>query len=273
MSAPVVAIVLANPLLGVDMLGKYVFSLLLGVVFLADSHMLFAQITMDLDKAYLLLSTSDSINHAMDVTFHNIANFKTSGFKKQRVHFQDGKIADTPRIWQQGRSLTTNIPLDLLVSGEGFFQIRQPNGEVAYTRNGSMHLNGDGNIVTFNGDMLDPQICIPSDQIGITIRPDGTVEVQQSGNSQRQQVGRIELAHFPNPSGLKAVGPTLFEETPESGQPVVTTPGENGAGKILQGFLEDSNVEIMEELTHLRILQSWKQGVDQAMMTIQERQR
>jgi flagellar basal-body rod protein FlgG len=251
------------------MISKYLLSILLAVVFLAGCQKLFAQTTMKLDKADLLLTTSEAINSAMDVTLHNIANFKTTGFKKQRVHLQDGRIVETSRIWQQGRLLNTNIPLDLVINGEGFFRILQPDGALAYTRNGSMHLSGDGNIVTSNGEMLDPQICLPQDQTSITISSDGTVEVLQSGGTQPQQVGRIELAYFQNPSGLKAIGPTLFVETPASGQPVVTPPGENGAGKIMQGFLEDSNVEILEELTHLRTLQSWKKGVDQALITIQ----
>jgi flagellar basal-body rod protein FlgG len=255
------------------MKSKYMLSLLLAAIFLAGCQKLFAQMSIKLDKADVLLTTTEAINTAMDVTVQNIANFKTTGFKKQRVHLEDGKIVDTSHIWQQGRLLNTNIPLDLAINGDGFFRILQPNGDLAYTRNGSMHLNSDGNIVTFDGEMLDPQICLPQDQTSITIGSDGTVEVLQSGGTQPQQIGRIELAYFQNPSGLKAVGPRLFVETPASGQPIVTPPGENGAGKITQGFLEDSNVEILEELTQLRKLQSWKNGVDQAMITIQEGQK
>jgi len=255
------------------MKSRYALSIFLAVVFLGGGQKLFAQMAMKLDKADVLLTTTDAINTAMDVTLQNIANFKTTGFKKQRVHLQDGRVVDTSRVWQQGRLLNTNIPLDLVINGDGFFRILQPNGDLAYTRNGSMHLDNDGNMVTVNGEMLDPQICLPRDQTSVTISSDGTVEVLQSGETQAQQVGRIELAYFQNPSGLKAVGSTLFVETPASGQPVVTPPGENGAGKIMQGFLEDSNVEILEELTHLRKLQSWKNGVDQALMTIQEGQR
>jgi flagellar basal-body rod protein FlgG len=255
------------------MISKYMVSLLLAVLLLAGCQKLLAQMEMKPDKADMLLATSEAIGIAMEVTSHNIANFKTTGFKKQRVHLQDGRIVDTPRIWKQGRSIPTNMLLDLMINGDGFLQIRQPDGEMAYTRNGSMHLNSDGNVVTSGGDMLEPQICIPQDQTSIIISSDGAVEVLQSGNSQPQEVGRIELARFQNPSGLMAVGPTLFMETAASGQPIVTSPGENGAGKILQGFLEDSNVEIPEELTNLRTLQSWKMGVNQALMTIQEGQK
>ena len=251
-------------------MSRYTLSLALAVVLLAGCQNLFAQMGTKPDKAGVLLAISDAINMAMDVTAHNIANFKTTGFKKARVHIQDGRITDAPLIWKQGRSVITNIPLDLVIDGDGFFQIRQPNGDIAYTRNGSLHLNSDGTVVTSERGMLEPQICIPQDQSSIIINSDGTVEVMQSGNSQPQQVGQIELTRFQNPSGLKSIGPTLFVETAASGQPMVTHPGENGAGKILQGFLEDSNVEILEELTTLRTLQSWKMGVDQALMAIQE---
>jgi flagellar basal-body rod protein FlgG len=210
----------------------------------------------------------------MDVTSHNIANFKTTGFKKQRVNIQDGRIIETPRVWQQGRLLNTNIPLDMAINGEGFFQILQPNGDFAFTRNGSLHLNSDGTIVTSDRNTLCCQeILIPRNQIGIKISSDGIVKVLFSGESEPQEVARIELVLFQNPSGLKAIGPNLFVETPDSGQPVSGCPGENGAGKIMQGFLEDSNVEILEELTHLQELRSWKKGVDQALITIQKGQK
>lgn len=233
----------------------------------------FARMTMNLDQADALLAASEAIGAAMDVTLQNIANFKAIGFKKQRVHIQDGKIIDTPRSWQQGRLLGTNNPLDLVIEGEGFFRIRRANNEIAYTRNGSMHLNRDGNIVTSDGNLLDPQICIPRDQFGIAVGADGTVTVQRSGESKPQSVGRIELARFQNPSDLKALGSSLFVETSTSGYPVVTSPGENGAGSILQGYLEDSNVEILEELIQLRTLQSWKKNVDQARMAIHKGQK
>jgi flagellar basal body rod protein FlgG len=154
---------------------------------------------------------------------------------------------------QKGDLRATNNPLDLAIEGEGFFRILLPNGDIAYTRNGSMHLNRDYNIVTFEGNMLDPQIAIPQDQIGITIGSDGTVEVLQSGKSQRQQVGRIELARFQNPPSLKDIGHNLYMETLASGHAVMANPGEMGLGTILSGYLENSNVSALEEA-----LQSWK---------------
>ena len=229
-----------------------------------------ARMAMIQDKADSLLATSEAINIAMDVTLHNIANFKTNGFKKQIVHIQDGIIVETPRIWKQGNMRMTSRSLDMVIEGKGFFRILQPNGDMTYTRDGNLHLDRYGNLVTSNGDKLDPQISIPVDQVGISVGSDGSVSVKMDGQSEPQIIGRIELARFQNPSGLKAVGRNLFMETTASDEPVVAFPGECGLGRILSGFLEDSNVKIIEELVQLRILQSWKKGVDQALMTIHE---
>lgn len=234
---------------------------------------LFVQMAMKLDKADVLTATAEAIDAAWDATLHNIANFDTPGFKRTRVHIQDGRIVDTPRMWDQGNFLATGNPLDLMINGKGFFRILQPNGDIAYTRNGSMYLNRDCNIVTLEGNMLDPQIqiAIPQGQFGasITVGSDGTVSVMQSGKP--QQVGRIELAHFQNPSGLRALGRNLFVGTPASGQPVASFPGENGAGMVLSGYLENSNVKVEEELIQLRTLQSWKKGIHQALTAIYEK--
>jgi flagellar basal body rod protein FlgG len=231
---------------------------------------LFDQMAMKQDKADVLTSTAEAIDAAWDATQHNIANFDTPGYKRTRIRIQDGIVVETQRNWQQGGLRATNNALDLAIEGEGFFRILQPNGNIAYTRNGSMHLNRDGIFVTSEGNMLDPQIAIPQDQIGITIGSDGTVEVLQSGKSQRQQVGRIELARFQNPSSLEALGHNLFRETPASGDAVVIYPGEMGLGTILSGYLEGSNVNMLEELIQLRILQSWEKGVNQALIAILE---
>jgi flagellar basal-body rod protein FlgG len=231
---------------------------------------LFARMSMRQNQVDVLLATSEAIDIAMEITLHNIANCKTTGFKRQRVQMQDGRIVDAPRIWQQGNSLFTGIPLDLMIDGEGFFQIRRPDGTTVYTRNGNLHLDRDGNVVTSEGNMLEPQITAPQDQISITIGFDGNVSVMQPGNLQPQQIGRIELARFPNPSGLEASGANLFMPTEASGEPVTSTPGEGGIGRIRQGCIEDSNVNMMEELIQLRMLQSWKKGVDQALTTISE---
>jgi flagellar basal body rod protein FlgG len=219
----------------------------------------------------VLVATSKTIDNAIDITLHNIANCKTMGFKRQGVHIQDGKIIDAYRVWTMGDFIPTNNSLDIVIQGQGFFQIRQSNGEIAYTRNGNFHLNRDGAIVSLEGNLLYPQINIPQDQAGIAVGSDGTVSVVLSAKSQSQKVGRIELARFQNPSGLKALGSSFFAETPASGKPVVAVAGENGAGTILAGYLEDANVNIVEELVQLRTLRSWKNGVDQALMTLRPR--
>jgi len=231
---------------------------------------LFARMAMQQHKADTLLATSEAINIARDVTFHNIANFKTTGFKKQRVHIQNGRLVETSRIWTQGNYRSTANSLDMVIEGEGFFQIVQPNGNIAYTRDGNLHLDRNGNIVTSNGDKLNPQITIPSEQTRIAIGRDGSVTVTTAGQSQPHFIGIIELALFHNPSGLASIGRNLFVPTQASGDAIPGTPGENGLGTILAGFLEDSNVKMLEEMMQLRMLQSWEKGVDQALKSIYE---
>ncbi len=230
---------------------------------------LFVHMAMKLDKADVLTATAEAIDAALETTLHNIANADAPGFKRTRVHIEDGKIVATPRVWDQGSFLATGNPLDLIIDGGGFFQILQPNGDIAYTRNGCMHLNREGYIVTLEGNMLNPPIVIPQDQVSIIVGFDGTVSIRQEGRP--QPVGRIELAGFKDLSGLKALGRNLFIATPASGQPVMAHPGENGAGTILAGYLENSNVKILEEIIQLRKLQSWKNGIQQALTTLQER--
>ncbi len=231
---------------------------------------LFVRMAAKLDKAAVLTATDRAIDTAWDAILHNIANFDTPGFKRTRVQIQDGRVVETQRNWQQGDFRATSNPLDLTINGEGFFQIRQRNGDIAYTRNGRMHLNLDGCVVTLEGNMLEPRIVLPPDQIAITIGADGTVAVLQSGGSQYQPIGRVELARFQNPSGLKALGHNLFMETSASGPSIVGMPGEMGFGTILPGYLEGSNVNMLEELTQLRILRSWKKGIHQALTAVHE---
>lgn len=219
----------------------------------------------------------------IDTIAHNLANVNTSGFKLRRAQFQDllyqnirqagaantantdipvglqvglgTKPVATDIIFSQGDYSATNNPLDIVIQGNGFFQIRQVNGTIAYTRNGSFHLNRDGNLVTADGDLLDPQITIPQDQVGITVGSDGTVSVLQAGQTQPQQVGRIELALFQNPAGLESTGRNLFNPTQSSGDPITGTPGENGLGTLLSGYTEQSNVSVVEEMVNMIISQ------------------
>jgi flagellar basal-body rod protein FlgG len=217
----------------------------------------------------------------IDTIANNLANLNTSGYKLRKAQFQDliyqnmrqagaantattdipvglqvglgTKPVATDINFSQGDFSSTNNPLDLVIQGQGFFQIVQPNGQLAYTRNGSFQLNRDGNIVTSDGDLLNPQITIPTDQVSITVGADGTVSVQQAGQTQSQQVGKIELALFQNPSGLQNLGNSLLLPTQASGDAVTGTPGENGLGTLLQGFIEQSNVSVVEEMVNMII--------------------
>jgi flagellar basal-body rod protein FlgG len=143
----------------------------------------------------------------------------------------------------------------MVIQGKGFFQVRQVSGQIGYTRNGNFHLNRDGNIVTSDGDLLDPQITIPEDQVGITIGADGTVSVQLADQAEPEQVGRIELAMFQNPSGLQKMGNNIFMPTQSSGEAITGVPGENGLGTLLQGYIEQSNVSVVEEMVSMIVSQ------------------
>ncbi len=219
----------------------------------------------------------------LDTIAHNLANVNTSGFKQRRTQFQDLLYQDvrnagtsntatteipvglqiglgtkpvaTEMIFTQGDFTATNSQLDMVIEGQGFFQVRMPDGTLAYTRNGNFHVNRDGALVTSDGDLLDPQITIPEDQVSVMIGKDGTVSVIQAGQTEAQQIGKIELANFQNPAGLQAVGKNLFTPTLASGDAVTGTPGENGLGTLLAGYLEQSNVSVVEEMVNMIVSQ------------------
>jgi len=220
----------------------------------------------------------------VDNIAHNLANAKTVGFKARRAQFQDliyqsliqpGASASAQTVVPSGLQLglgtrpasneiiftlgnfqMTNNPLDLVIQGRGFFQVRLPSGELAYTRAGTFHLDRDGNIVTADGDPLEPQITLPPDAQNITIAPDGTVSYTQPGQTAAQLAGQIQLANFPNPAGLNSIGRNLYLPTDASGDPIVGTPGgQEGLGSLLQGYIEESNVSVVEEFISLIIAQ------------------
>jgi flagellar basal-body rod protein FlgG len=220
----------------------------------------------------------------VDNIANNIANANTTGFKSRRAQFQDllyqtmiqpgaaaGQQSTVPTglqlglgtraasnevIFSQGDFSQTNNPLDLVIQGQGFFQIRRATGDLAYTRSGNFHLNRDGQVVTIDGDLLDPPITIPQNALSVTIASDGTVSYSQSGQSASQQAGQIQLATFSNPSGLNSVGRNLFLSTDASGDPVVGLPGgQEGIGQLLQGFVEQSNVSVVNEFINLIVSQ------------------
>ena len=220
----------------------------------------------------------------VDNIAHNLANANTSGYKLRRAQFQDllyqtivqpgaaagqqtvvptglqlglgTRAASNEIVFTQGDFSQTNNPLDLVIQGKGFFQVRRPSGELAYTRSGSFHLDRDGNIVTSDGDPLEPQITLPPDAQQITIGQDGTVSFTQPGQTASQQAGQIQLANFPNPAGLNSLGGNLYTPTDASGDPIVGNPGgQEGMGAILQGYLEQSNVSVVEEFINLIVAQ------------------
>ena len=219
----------------------------------------------------------------VDVIANNIANVNTSGFKRSRADFQDliyqtlvapgtastqntqvptgiqvglgVKPVAIQKLFTQGDFQTTGNNLDLVIEGDGFFQITKPDGTINYTRAGSFKLDKNGQIVTSDGYALEPSITIPSNVTSITVGTDGTVSVLQSGNATPVTVGNITTATFINPGGLLAVGKNMFQNTDASGDATTGTPGLEGRGTINQGFLEMSNVNIVEELANLIIAQ------------------
>ena len=215
----------------------------------------------------------------VDVTSHNIANVNTMGYKKNRAEFADlmyqvMSYAGTPtstttthptgievglgvrpqaitKIHSQGYFKETGNNLDMVIAGNGFFQVQMPDGTTAYTRNGAWKLDSDGNIVNDDGLQLVPNITIPADATQISIGIDGTVSVLQPGAQEMQQVGQVEIVNFINPAGLHSSGDNLFLETGASGAPIIGIAGQDGLGQIKQGFVEMSNVQLVEEMTEL----------------------
>ncbi len=210
---------------------------------------------------------------------NNLANVSTTGFKKDRAVFQDllyqnirqpgadssqnsqlpsGLMLGTgvavmasQKMHSQGTMVQTENPLDLAINGRGFFQIMRPDGTTAYTRDGHFQLNSQGQIVTPSGYQLIPSITIPTSAQTITIGQDGIVSAMLSGNSSPTQVGTLQLADFINPAGLQPMGENAFLESGASGSPQVTIPGQQGVGSLLQGSLESSNVNVVEELVRM----------------------
>ncbi|MFH0925699.1 MAG: flagellar basal-body rod protein FlgG [bacterium] len=213
----------------------------------------------------------------MDVIANNLANVNTVGFKRIRADFQDlfyqtirqagtvaaagleiptgiqigygTKAAATQTISIQGDLQRTENDLDFAIKGDGYFQVQLPTGAIAYTRAGALKKDGGGQMVTSDGYLLQPAITIPEGVNKITVGVDGTISYDQDGAS--QELGNLELAMFINPSGLSNIGENLYSLTAASGNPTAGTPGENGLGTILQGYLESSNVKMVEEMVNM----------------------
>ena len=215
----------------------------------------------------------------IDVIANNLANVNTAGFKKSRADFQDimyqnqrttgapstnatqvptgiqvglgSKAAAVTKIFTVGNIGQTGNELDLAIEGEGFFQIQQPDGSTAYSRAGSFKRDSTGRLVNSDGYPMIPEVVIPSNATKVTIGNDGTVSVMQAGQNSATNVGSIQLANFSNPSGLSALGRNLYQPSDSSGNAITGTPGQNGLGTMSQGFLEMSNVSVMEEMVNM----------------------
>ncbi|HEX04780.1 MAG TPA: flagellar basal-body rod protein FlgG [Bacteroidetes bacterium] len=219
----------------------------------------------------------------IDSISNNLANVNTTGYKKSKVEFQD-LIYQTIQATHSVRGLGTTVPaelqighgvkpvaieknfsqgspsqtgnmLDMSIEGEGFFQIMRPDASIAYTRNGNFSVSPDGRIVNSDGYLLEPEIIIPQDALEITIDREGYVFAKMWGDTESTEVGQIELARFTNPTGLRAMGQTLFKETEASGIRILANPGQEGFGEVHQGYLEASNVQVVEEMVDMIIAQ------------------
>jgi flagellar basal-body rod protein FlgG len=231
----------------------------------------------------------------LDVISNNLANVNTSGYKKQRADYEDlmyqierepgapvepgttvptgvqvglgTRITGTERMMSQGNVQVSDNPTDLMIQGEGFFQVLMPDGTVSYSRNGAFKIDGDGQMVTDNGYMLEPDIIIPEDATELTISDTGVVSVKVPGDPLNQEIGQIELARFVNPAGLKAIGQSLYVETDASGMPIIGEPGEDGLGAVVQGSLEMSNVQVVEEMVSMITAQRAYEAGSKAVQT------
>lgn len=215
----------------------------------------------------------------IDNVANNLANVNTAGFKKTRIEFEDllyenlttfgasesgagsqplsnqighgVRLAGTQRIFAQGLTQQTGNPLDMMIEGDGFFQVQLPDGSIAYTRDGSFKIDGDGNVVRASGHIMQPAVNIPQDTRQIKVAATGEVSVLLAAEPEAQDIGAIELVRFANPAGLEAIGHNLFRETGASGPPIPGQPGQEGVGAVASGFIEMSNVNVIEEMVSM----------------------
>ncbi|HTT10219.1 MAG TPA: flagellar basal-body rod protein FlgG [Burkholderiaceae bacterium] len=221
----------------------------------------------------------DAQQTQLDVTSHNLANVGTTGFKRSRVAFEDllylnvrqaganssqqtqlpiglqigtgVRPVATPRMFTQGTLQQTGNQFDLAINGQGFFQIQLPDGTTAYTRDGTFHTDANGQVVNSSGFPLTPALTVPANAQSVTIGQDGTVTITVPGQAAPQNIGQIQLANFINPGGLDSKGDNLMLESAASGTPATNAPGTNGVGLLNQGYLEGSNVNVVEELVSM----------------------
>lgn len=215
----------------------------------------------------------------MTVIANNLANVNTTGFKKDRAMFEDllyqrivqagaqadvnsqnptglmlgtgTRVVSTEKMHRQGNMLSTENALDVAIAGDGFLSVQQADGTIAYTRDGSLKLSSEGTLVTSSGEAIIPAITIPADAASITIGRDGIVSAELANGGGAVQVGQLQLSRFVNNAGLQPIGRNLYQETSASGTAVVGIPGAQGAGMLMQGSLEASNVNIVEEMVNM----------------------
>jgi len=241
---------------------------------------------MSIQALYSAATGMVAMETKLDVISNNLANLETSGFKKDRVNFEDlfyrhekmpgaedttgqytptgiqiglgTRVESIQSDFRQGAFENTGNELDVVIEGNGFFQVLDPSGETYYTRAGNFYKNANGNVVMSSasiGRLLQPPITIPEDATNVVISGEGIVSVRQPGNQQLSQVGQIELAYFVNPQGLMKLGENLYAETDSSGAPILGNPGQDGLGMVRQNFLERSNVEPVNEMIDLILTQ------------------
>jgi flagellar basal-body rod protein FlgG len=228
---------------------------------------------------YIAKTGMDAQQTQMDIISNNLANVSTTGFKGSRAVFEDliyqtlrqpgaqssqqsqiptglqigtgVQLVSTERLQTQGNVTQTSNPYDMAIQGAGFFQVLMPDGTTSYTRDVSFTQNNQGTLVTSSGYPLQPAITVPANATNVTIGTDGTVTMTSSGSSTPVTIGSIQLAMFINPTGLQSQGQNLYQQTASSGAPTVTAPGTNAAGTLNQGFVESSNVNVVEELVNM----------------------
>jgi len=234
----------------------------------------------------------------MDVIANNLANVNSAGFKKSRVDFQDLmyqtirtagstvaqgsrvptgiqvglgiRAAAIQKVFSQGDFIQTENPFDLVIEGDGFFQVLLPDGSTAYTRTGAFKVDSEGRVVTSDGFVMEPELAVPANAVDISIGTDGTVTIQVAGENAPTELGQIQLARFLNPGGLVSIGRNLYKPTAASGDPAVGTPGLEGIGTIAQKFLEMSNVKVVEEMVNMIIAQRAYEVNSKAIQTSDE---
>ncbi|MFC2150520.1 flagellar basal-body rod protein FlgG [Calditrichota bacterium] len=234
----------------------------------------------------------------IDTIANNLANVNTTGFKRARMEFQDlvyqtlrtggsqqdlgavlptelqighgSRPVSTQKSFEQGNTVPTGNPLDVAIDGDGFFQVSKPDGQVFYTRDGSFKMSPEGELVSSDGYALEPVITLPQDTQDVTIARDGTVSVLLPGEIEPEIVGQFELARFVNPAGLHNLGQNLLGETVASGPPILLNPGNEGMGGVTQGFLESSNVQIVEEMVAMIATQRAYEVASKAVRTAEE---